>query len=149
MLAARSFRFAGGASSTATATEFADNARRLEDLGYATLGIPDHFEPGWFAVGPAMVAAACATSTLRVGSVVYCNNFRHPALVAREAATIDVLSDGRLEFGIGAGYYLPEYAQTGIPLPDRGDRVGHLREALAVVKGLWAEQPFSFSGKYY
>ena len=64
-----------------------------------------------------MVAAACATSTLRVGCLVYCNNFRHPALLAREAATVDVLSDGRLEFGIGAGYYRPEYDHTDITLP--------------------------------
>ena len=93
--------------------------------------MPDHFEQQWFAVGPAVVAAACATSTLRVGCLVYGNNFRHPALLAREAATVDVLSDGRLEFGIGAGYYLPEYSQTGITLPLPRDRVQRLGEAIA------------------
>lgn len=149
MSAARSFRFATGAYATGTAAEFGEKARRIEDLGYTTLLMPDHFERDWFALGPALVAAANATTTLRVGSIVYCNNFRHPALLAREAATIDVLSDGRLEFGIGAGYDLPEYHQTGIPVPDRGERVGRLREALAVVKGLWDDGPFSFDGKYY
>jgi probable F420-dependent oxidoreductase len=109
----------------------------------------DHFEPGFFAIGPAMVAAACATNTIRLGSFVYSNNFRHPALLAREAATIDVLSDGRFEFGIGAGYDMPEYDQTGIPRPARSDRVSRLREAIAVVKGLWADETFSFSGKHF
>jgi probable F420-dependent oxidoreductase len=149
MSGARPFRFGGGAASTATAAQFAGNARRLEDLGYATLLMADHFEPGFFAIGPAMVAAAHATSTIRVGSFLYCNNFRHPTLLAREAATIDVLSEGRFEFGIGAGYDLPEYDQTGISRPARGDRVSRLREAIAVVKGLWAEERFSFSGKHY
>lgn len=88
---------------------------------------------GWFAVGPGLVAAACATRTLRIGSLVSSNNFRHPALLAREAATLDVLSEGRLELEIGAGYYLPEYIQTGIELPQAPDRVEALREALAVV----------------
>ncbi len=145
----RPFRFGGGAAATATATQFAENALRLEALGYDTLLMPDHFEREWFAVGPAVVAAACATSTLRVGCLVYCNNFRHPALLAREGATVDVLSDGRLEFGIGAGYYLPEYTQTGIALPPPRDRVERLREAVAVVKGLWSEGPFTFNGMHY
>jgi alkanesulfonate monooxygenase SsuD/methylene tetrahydromethanopterin reductase-like flavin-dependent oxidoreductase (luciferase family) len=76
----RPFRFGGGAAATATAIQFAENARRLEALGYDTLLMPDHFEREWFAVGPAVVAAACATSTLRVGCLVYCNNCRRPSL---------------------------------------------------------------------
>jgi probable F420-dependent oxidoreductase len=145
----RPFRFGGGASATDTATKFAEHARRLEGLGYDTLLMPDHFEREWFAAGPALTAAACATTTLRVGTTLYCNNFRHPALLAREAATVDVFSDGRLEFGIGAGYYLPEYSQTGITLPTPRDRVDRLREALSVIKGLWSDNPFTFIGKHY
>jgi alkanesulfonate monooxygenase SsuD/methylene tetrahydromethanopterin reductase-like flavin-dependent oxidoreductase (luciferase family) len=76
------------------------------------------------------------TTTLRIGSLVYSNSFRHPALLAREAATIDVLSGGRFEFGIGAGYYLPEYSQTGMTLPPPRSRVEQLGETFAVVKGL-------------
>jgi probable F420-dependent oxidoreductase len=111
--------------------------------------MPDHFEREWFAAGPALTAAACATTTLRVGTTLYCNNFRHPALLAREAATVDVFSDGRLEFGIGAGYNQPEYSQTGITLPPPRDRVDQLHEALAVIKGLWSDGPFTFTGKHY
>jgi len=145
----RPFRFGGSSHASATAAEYAEAARRVEDLGYDTFVMPDHFEQGWFAVGPALVAAACATTTLRVGSLVYCNNFRHPALLAREAATVDVLSEGRLEFGIGAGYYLPEYSQTGIELPPAPARVESLRETLTIIKGLWSSGPLTFGGEHY
>jgi probable F420-dependent oxidoreductase len=143
------FRVGAGLAATSSATEFAENARRIEGLGYNIGLVPDHFEESWFAAGPALVAAAFATTTLRVGSLVYSNNFRHPALLAREAATIDVLSEGRFEFGVGAGYYLPEYRQTGITLPPPRVRVEQLRETLAVVKGLWSDGPLSFSGEHY
>ena len=97
---------------------------------------------------PALVAAASATTRLRVGSLVY-SNFRHPALLAREAATVDVLTDGRLEFGIGDGYYLPEYSQTGIELPPARARVDtpagspHSHQGPLVRK--WS-QPGTYSG---
>ncbi|HEY5783920.1 MAG TPA: TIGR03621 family F420-dependent LLM class oxidoreductase [Microlunatus sp.] len=149
MSTSRPFRFGTGAHATATAAEYADAARRIEDLGYDTLVVPDHFERAWFAAGPALVAAASATTTLRVGSLLYSNNFRHPALLAREAATVDVLSEGRLEFGIGAGYLLPEYSQTGIELPPARGRVDRLQEALTVIKGLWSAEPLTFAGEHY
>ena len=145
----RPFRFGAGSHATATAAEYAEAARRIEGLGYDIFVVPDHFEQAWFAVGPALVTAANATTTLRVGSLVYSNNFRHPALLAREAATVDVLTDGRLEFGIGAGYYLPEYSQTGIELPPAHARVDSLREALTVIKGLWSSGPVTFGGEHY
>lgn len=148
-MATRRFRFAGSLQSTSTGREFGEAARRMEALGYDTLLLADHFEQGWFAVGPALAAAAAATTTLRVGSLVYSNNFRHPALLAREAATIDVLSGGRLEVGVGAGYPAPEYAQTGITLPPPGERVDRLRETLAILKGLWGPEPFTRAGRYY
>ncbi|GAA2755475.1 TIGR03621 family F420-dependent LLM class oxidoreductase [Actinopolymorpha rutila] len=145
----RRFRFGTGSYTTANLAEFQDNARRVETLGYDIFLSADHFNQDMFPVGPGLVAAACATTTLRLGSFVYCNNFRHPALLAREAAAIDVLSGGRLEFGIGAGYYQVEYDQTGITLPDRRTRIDSLREALAIVKGLWADEPFTFDGEHY
>jgi probable F420-dependent oxidoreductase len=145
----RPFRFASSSHTTPTAAEFADAARRVEALGYDTFVLPDHFEQQWFAAGPGLMAAAAATDTLRISSLVYSNNFRHPALLAREAATIDVLSEGRLEFGIGAGYYLPEYSQIGIELPGAAVRVRALREALAVIKGLWSSGPVTFHGEHY
>jgi probable F420-dependent oxidoreductase len=143
------FRFGAGSAATSSAAEFTENARRIEGLGYNTCLVADHFEEWWFAAGPALVAAALATTTLRVGSLVYSNSFRHPALLAREAATIDLLSGGRFEFGIGTGYDMPEYSQTGITLPPPRVRVEQLRETLAVVKGLWSNGPFSFSGDFY
>jgi probable F420-dependent oxidoreductase len=143
------FRFGAGSAATSSAAEFTENARRIEGLGYNTCLVADHFEEWWFAAGPALVAAALATTTLRVGSLVYSNSFRHPALLAREATTIDLLSGGRFEFGIGTGYDMPEYSQTGITLPPPRVRVEQLRETLAVVKGLWSNGPFSFSGDFY
>ena len=143
------FRFGAGSAATSSTTEFTENARRIEGLGYNICLVADHFEESWFAAGPALVAAALATTTLRVGSLVYSNSFRHPALLAREAATIDVLSGGRFEFGIGAGYNLSEHGQTGITLHPPRVRVEQLRETLAVVKGLWSNGPLSFSGEHY
>jgi probable F420-dependent oxidoreductase len=143
------FRFGAGSAATPSAAEFMENARQIEGLGYSTCLVADHFEESWFAAGPALVAAALATTTLRVGSLVYSNNFRHPTLLAREAATIDVLSGGRFEFGVGAGYYLPEYSQTGINLPPPRVRVEQLRETLALVKGLWSDGPLSLNGDFY
>ena len=93
------FRFGAGLAATSYAAEFTENACRVEGLGYDIGLIADHFEESWFAAGPALVAAALATTTLRVGSLVYSNSFRHPALLAREAATIDVLSEGALSSG--------------------------------------------------
>jgi probable F420-dependent oxidoreductase len=145
----RAFRFGASAHATGAAAEFLDQARRTEALGYDIFVLPDHFENQWFAVGPALAAVATVTSTIRIGALVYSNNFRHPALLAREAATLDVLSDGRLDLGIGAGYSLPEYDQTGIVLPPPPIRIEQLRESLAVIKGLWGSGPFTFEGEHY
>lgn len=145
----RPFRFGGSARITPTGTAYAEHARRIEALGYATFLIADHFSPNWFAVGPALTAAALATTTLRVGCTVYANDFRHPALLAREAATIDVLSGGRFELGIGAGWSKPEYDQVGIPFDPPGVRVGRLEEGVRVIKGLWDDGPLTFAGRHY
>ena len=145
----RPFRFGAGAYAAASQVAWAENARRIEALGYDTLLIADHFEPDLFAPTPALMAAALATTTLRVGSYVFDNDFRHPALLAKETATIDVLSDGRLEVGIGAGWNKEEYDQTGIPFDSPGLRVGRLQEAVHVIKGLWGDAPLTFSGQHY
>jgi probable F420-dependent oxidoreductase len=145
----RPFRFGAGAFDAPSAVVWGEKARRVEALGYDTLLIPDHFNQHLFAPIAALTAAALATTTLRVGTVVFDNDFRHPAVLAKETATLDVLSGGRLEVGIGAGWKKNEYDQTGIPFDPPGVRVSRVEEAVQIIKGLWGEGPFSFSGQHY
>jgi alkanesulfonate monooxygenase SsuD/methylene tetrahydromethanopterin reductase-like flavin-dependent oxidoreductase (luciferase family) len=100
---ARRFRFGVQLSTADSAAEWTDLAREAEDLGYSTLFVPDHFGPQ-LAPGPALTAAADATTTLRLGTLVLDNDYKHPVVTAKEMATIDLLSSGRLELGIGAGW---------------------------------------------
>src|SRR5262245_56249672 len=102
MGATRPFRFAAAGFAAASKRAWAEHARRAEALGYAVLVVADHVADVPFAPVPALVAAADATTALRVGCTVFCNDYRHPALLAKEAATLDVLTDGRFEFGLGA-----------------------------------------------
>src|ERR1700719_2834076 len=108
-------RFAVQEHHAADARDWREKARRAESLGYSAQYLPDHFsgQPGPIA---ALMAAADATTTLRVGSLVFDNDYRHPVVLAKEAATLDLLSDGRLEFGLGAGWMTSDYEQTGILL---------------------------------
>jgi probable F420-dependent oxidoreductase len=142
------FRFGVQASGPASAGEWAELARKVEDLGYSTLTCADHLDEQ-FAPIPALTAAALATSTLRVGAMVLANDYRHPVLAAKEAATVDVLSEGRFEVGLGAGWMTTDYEQSGIPHDRAGVRVDRMVEAIAVMKGLFAEGPFSFQGEHY
>ena len=116
------FRFSVQCPLAPDARAWAELARRAEDLGYATLTMSDHLDEQ-FAPGPALVAAAAATTTLRLGTLVFCNDFRHPVVLAKEAATLDLLTDGRLELGIGAGWMTTDYEQTGIPFDGAGTRI--------------------------
>ena len=97
----------------------------------------------------ALPFAAAATTTLRIGMLVLGNDYKHPAVVAKEAATLDVLSDGRLEFGLGAGWMTADYTALGLPYDRAGVRIARLGEALAVVKGAWGDGPFDFAGEHY
>ena len=144
----RPFRFGGGLFWANSAEDWADGARRLESLGYDTLLIGDHFSRQ-FAPIPALLAAASATTTLRVGCTVFDNDFRHPAALAMEVATVDVLSGGRLEFGIGAGWNKVEYESVGVPFDPPTVRVSRFEEAVHVIKGLWCDRPLTFEGKHY
>lgn len=123
-------------------------AHRLEGDGFSTLVMPDHLDDQWAPV-PALAAAAAATTTLRIGSMVLDHDFRHPVVVAKEAATLDVLSDGRLELGLGAGWQQRDYQQSGIAYDDAATRVDRLAEGLVVIKGLFGDGPFSFAGRHY
>ncbi len=145
---ARKFRFGVQAWRAASGAEWAAKARRIEDLGYSTLLIPDHFDDQLAPV-PALAAAAAATSTLRLGTLVLDNDFRHPAVLAKEAATIDVLSGGRLEFGLGAGWMGTDYDRSGIPFDPPAVRIRRLAESLRVIKSLWGAEAVSFSGRHF
>jgi probable F420-dependent oxidoreductase len=124
-------------------------ARKIEALGYETLYVPDHFIDTEMAPMVAMATAAEATKTLRVGALVFDNDYKHPAILAKEIATMDRLSDGRVELGIGAGWMKVDYDALGLAYDRAGVRVDRLEEALAVIKGSWGEEPFSFSGEHY
>jgi probable F420-dependent oxidoreductase len=136
------------ASTAASRHEWAELARRAEGNGYAVLTVSDHFDDQLAPV-PAMMAAADATSSLRVGAVVLDNDYRHPLVLAKELATVDVLSDGRLEIGLGAGWMISDYEQSGIVLDPPRVRIDRFEEGLAVIKGALGAEPFSFEGSHY
>ena len=148
MAPVRPFRFGAGCFVAASAAEWGEKARRVEALGYDTLLLPDHFSPH-LAPMPALTAAALATTRLRVGCTVFDNDFRHPAMLAKETATIDLLSGGRLELGIGAGWKKEEYDQVGLPFDPPRVRVDRMQEAVRIVKGLWGDGAFNFTGRHY
>ena len=129
-------------------TEWVEKARKIEALGYATLTVPDHLTD-LIAPMPALISAAEATTTLRVGSNVLNNDFRHPVLVAREAAAIDLLTDGRLQLGLGAGSIQSEYDQAGLSFDRGATRVERLAEAVTVIKGLLKGEKVTFAGRHY
>lgn len=144
----RPFRFGVQASSAPDRATWADLARRCEANGYDVLTMPDHFTEQLAPV-PALMAAADATTSLRVGALVWDNDYKHPVVLAKELATIDVLSEGRLEIGLGAGWMISDYEQSGISYDKPGVRIDRFVEGLAVIKGAMAPGPFSFQGEHY
>ncbi len=144
----RPFRFGVVTGNAFSHAEWIAKARKAEGLGYTTLLVPDHITIG-IAPLTALAVAAEATTTLRIGSLVFCNDFRHPAWLAKEAATLDLLSDGRFELGMGAGYLPADYIQTGIPFESPGTRVSRLEEALRIMEQLFTQETVNFSGAYY
>ena len=144
----RPFRFAVAATGKSRAA-WVEYARKVESLGYATLVMSDHITAPDLAPLPALATAAEATTTLRVGVHVLVNDYRHPALVAHEAATVDWLSDGRLEFGFGAGWMRDEYEQLGLVYDPPAVRVERFAEAVTLIKRLWQEEVVTCSGEHY
>ena len=144
----RPFRFGVTAAHAPSHTAWITTARRVEELGYSTLLIPDRTSVGSLAPIPALAVAAQATTRLRFGSFVFCNGYRHPVILAREAATLDMLSEGRFELGLGAGISSDEFQRMGLPFANAGTRVGHLEETLQLLKLLFTEETVNFSGKY-
>jgi len=147
-LSDRPFRFGVQLRGATSGQEWRAKCRRAEALGYDTLAVADHFPRG---LGPfaALATAAAATDRIRVGAFVFANDFRHPAVLAKEAATLDLLSDGRLEVGIGAGWLRAEYEATGIPFDRAGVRIERLAEAIPLIKRLWTEDNVTAQGRFY
>ncbi len=144
----RKFRFGITSIGAKTAEEWKRKVVRVEELGYSTLLVPDHFIEQ-IATIPALAMAAAHTTRLRVGSVVCSNDFRHPILLAKEAATIDMLSNGRMELGVGAGWLKAEYDALGIPFDQPGERVKRFEEAIQIIKAFFQDEIVTFEGEYY
>ncbi|MDP4929103.1 MAG: TIGR03621 family F420-dependent LLM class oxidoreductase [Ilumatobacteraceae bacterium] len=144
----RGFRFGVQVSKETSAKGWAELARRTEAAGYEVLTMPDHFTDQLAPV-PALMAAASATTTLRVGALVFDNDYKHPVVLAKELATIDLLSDGRLDIGLGAGWMISDYEEAGMPYDSPKVRIDRFIEGVAVIRGAMAEGAFSFSGDHY
>ncbi|HTD64034.1 MAG TPA: TIGR03621 family F420-dependent LLM class oxidoreductase [Verrucomicrobiae bacterium] len=144
----RPFRFAANAERGRSAEHWREVARRAEGLGYDTLLMPDHITDQLAPVA-ALTAIADATTTLRVGSFVFANDYRNPVMLAKEATTLDLLSGGRLEFGIGAGWNKRDYQQLGMPYDNAKVRVDRMEEAVALIKRLWTEEKVTHEGPHY
>jgi probable F420-dependent oxidoreductase len=141
------FRF-GVQCSQLPGPDWAARVRRIEALGYSTIFCPDHFSEQWDPT-VLLTAAAAVTTRLRVGSLVYGVDYRHPVVYAKQAATLHLLSGGRHEFGLGAGWMESDYEQAGMRYDPPGRRIERLEEALRIALGMWSEESFSFSGKHY
>jgi probable F420-dependent oxidoreductase len=142
------FRFGVTSYGASSAAEWKNKTQKIEELGYATLLVPDHFIEQ-VATIPALAMAAAYTENLRVGSIVCSNDFRHPILLAKEVATVDMLSGGRFELGIGAGWLKAEFDAVGIPFDPPGTRVSRLEEAVKVIKAYYQDIPINYAGNFY
>jgi probable F420-dependent oxidoreductase len=142
------FRFGINVRDASSRAEWQDKARKVEQLGYSVLLVPDHLA-AMLATIPAVMSAADATKSLRVGTNVLNNDLRHPVLLARETATLDLLTDGRFELGLGAGYVQVEYDQAGLRFDRGGIRVERLAESVRIIKGLLGGAEVNFGGQHY
>jgi probable F420-dependent oxidoreductase len=142
------FRFGVSVRSAQSRAEWVEKARKVEELGYSTLTVPDHLTD-LMAPMPALASAAAATKHLRVGTYVLNNDLRHPVLVAREAATVDFLTDGRFQLGLGAGSIQSEYDEAGLAFDTGRERVDRLAEAVTVIKGLLKGEQVTFAGRHF
>ena len=145
----RPFRFSvqvGGVPKSAA--DYVETAKAAEDLGYEAFSVPDHLDDQ-LAPMVALTAVAAATTTIQLQPLVLANDYRHPAVLAKEAATLDLLSDGRFVMAIGAGWMLSDYEQAGLQHDRARLRIERLSESITVLKGLFSGDPFSFSGDHY
>lgn len=145
----RPLRFATQSGGAPSGEEWLARAKRIEALGYDTLAMPDHMVGGAWAAMPALAALVPVTTTLRLGTLVIDNDFRNPVVFAREVAVLDVISGGRFELGIGAGWFDRDYQGTGIPFARGRVRVARLAEAIVLMKRLFTEEQVDHEGTYY
>src|SRR2546421_7344085 len=141
------FRFGIVVENAKTREEWIAKARLAEELGYETFLVPDYFS--FIAPVPALMAVADATTSIRIGSLVFANDFRSPSTLAREVAALDMLSEGRFELGLGCGYLPEDYQQAGIAIDEPKVRVDRFQEALFILKHYFIDEVVNFSGKYY
>jgi probable F420-dependent oxidoreductase len=146
---ARPFRFGVSIWGASSRFEWHDKARRAEAAGFDTVLVADHLADGMFPPMTALVAAAEATERLRVGTLVVNNDFRHPVVLAREAATVDVLTDGRFELGLGAGHMKHEYDEAGIAFDAARVRVARMAESAEIIRRLLSGDEVTFEGEHY
>ena len=133
----RRFRFGIQLHRPLDGSTWLDSARRVEELGYSTLFVPDHFGDQ-LAPLIALASAAAVTKTLNVGALVFDNDYRHPLVLAKEIATLDAISNGRVEFGLGAGWMRTDYVESGIAYDEPGTRVERFMEGVDVIRGVWS-----------
>lgn len=145
----RRFRFGLKFRAAKDGEDLAEMARRAEALGYSTILVSDHPTHPQLAPLAAATALACATTRLRVGSSVLANDFRHPVVLAKEIATLDLISGGRVELGIGTGWKKAEYESMGLAFDRASERIERLRAAIAILRGFWSGKPFALEGEHY
>jgi probable F420-dependent oxidoreductase len=149
----RPFRFLATVNGCPGVAELTSLARKAESIGCSSFVMVDHLgqvaHPPQYAAVPLLATVAAATERLRVGTFVLNACLRHPAVLAKDLATLDALSGGRLEIGLGAGWNKPEHDAIGVPFEPIGVRVKRLAETIAILKGCFADEPFSFSGEHY
>jgi probable F420-dependent oxidoreductase len=145
----RPFRFGAVVDNAESREDWKKQVRKIEDAGYSSVLVPDHFEMVNISPTIALMAAADISTTLRIGSFVFNNDLRHPAMLAKEIATLDLFSEGRVEMGLGSGYLPDDYTKSGIPLDPAGTRISRMEEAIHLLKALFSAEPATFSGKYY
>lgn len=148
-MSAHSFRFGLQVFSAPSRAAWQEQGRRAEDVGFDVIVVPDHVAVGLFSPLVALDAIADVTSRLRVGTLVLNNDLRHPALLAREAATLDFLSEGRLELGVGAGHAAPEYTEVGLAFDRASVRVERLEESVRILRRLFAGETVTVEGNHY
>ncbi len=145
----RPFRFGASCAAASSPDEWRETARKVEALGYSTLVLGDHPAFGGLAPLSALQAAAAVTTTLRLGTLVLANDFHHPVMLAQEIASLDQFSGGRVELGLGTGWFRADYASVGIPFDPPGVRLSRLEEALPLIKKLFQEETVSHAGTFY